>query len=83
LVVMPGITLAQAMEVIERTRSEVEDEYSMDGVAEPVTISAGVAHGRQFTSKEEMLRLADSKLYEAKASGRNLVLGADLDTTRP
>jgi len=77
LVVLPKMSLTQAIAVIERTRAEVEDEYAVDGVVERVTISAGVAHGRQFAPKEDLLRLADTKLYEAKAAGRNTVLGAE------
>lgn len=76
---LPQVSLNHAVAVLERMRADVEDEYAMDGVAQPVTISAGVAHGRQLAPKEELLRLADTKLYEAKASGRNLVLGADLE----
>jgi len=78
LVVLPHVSLTEAVALLERTRADIEDEYSVNGVAERVTISAGVAHGRQFAPKEELLRLADAKLYEAKASGRNMVLGAEL-----
>lgn len=78
LVVLPKVSLTQALSIIERVRAEIEDEYAVDGVAEPVTISAGVAHGPRLAAKEEMLRLADAKLYEAKAAGRNLVLGAGI-----
>ena len=78
LIVLPQVSLTEAVSILDRTRAEIEDEYAMDGVAERVTISAGVAHGRQFSSKEEMLRLADAKLYDAKESGRNLVLGAEV-----
>jgi diguanylate cyclase (GGDEF)-like protein len=78
LVVIPQVSLAEAVEMMDRTRAEIEDEYTMDGLAERVTISAGVAHGRQFAAKEEMLRLADAMLYEAKASGRNLVVGGEV-----
>lgn len=78
LVVIPQASLTEAVAILDRTRAEIEDEYAMDGVAERVTISAGVAHGRQFAAKEEMLRLADAKLYEAKDSGRNLVIGAEV-----
>lgn len=76
LIVLPKVSLERALAIIEHVRAEVEDEYAMDGVAERVTISAGVAHGRQYAPRDELLRLADAKLYEAKASGRNLVLGA-------
>ena len=79
LIVLPHVSLNHALAVMERMRAEIEDEYAMDGIAQPVTVSAGVAHGRQLAPKEELLRLADTKLYEAKASGRNVVLGADLE----
>ena len=79
LIVLPQVSLNQALAVLERMRAEIEDEYAMDGIAQPVTISAGVAHGRQLAPKEELLRLADTKLYEAKAAGRNIVLGAGLE----
>ena len=78
LVVLPKVSLERALALIEHVRAEVEDEYAMDGVAERITISAGVAHGRQYAPRDELLRLADAKLYEAKASGRNLVLGASI-----
>ena len=78
LVVVPQVSLTEAIAILDRTRAEIEDEYAMDGLAERVTISAGVSHGRQFAAKEEMLRLCDAKLYEAKESGRNLVLGAEV-----
>ena len=45
LVVLPKVSLERALSIIEHVRAEVEDEYAMDGVAERVTISAGVAHG--------------------------------------
>lgn len=82
LVVMPAVSLGQAVAIIERVRAEIEDEYDVEGGAAPVTISAGVAHGPRLAAKEDLLRLADTKLYEAKESGRNLVLGAALAAHR-
>jgi len=76
LVVLPQCSLSQALAILETARAEIEDEYNVDGVAAPVTISAGIGHGPRLAAKEELLRLADAKLYEAKDSGRNLVLGA-------
>ncbi|WP_062131706.1 GGDEF domain-containing protein [Demequina aestuarii] len=78
LVLLPGMSLTDAVAVMERARRAMEEEYGATAFLEPVTISAGVAHARRHTSKEETLRLADAKLYEAKASGRNLVLGASV-----
>jgi len=76
LVVLPGISLVDAVAVIDQVRVAVEDDYADGGLPEPVTISAGVAHGSRLTGRDELLRLADAKLYEAKAAGRNVVVGA-------
>lgn len=83
LVVMPKVSLTQAVAIMERVRLEIEDEFDAEGVAAPVTVSAGVAHGPRLAAKEEVLRLADKKLYEAKESGRNIVLGEALSHRKP
>ncbi|MFW7413762.1 diguanylate cyclase [Demequina sp. SO4-18] len=80
LVVLPGMSLSAAVAVMEDARRAMEYEYGDDAFLEPVTISVGVAHARQHAGKEETLRLADAKLYEAKESGRNRVLGASVAT---
>lgn len=76
LVVLPGFSLVDAIAVVDQVRVAVEDDYADGGLPEPVTISAGVAHGSRLTGRDQLLRLADAKLYEAKAAGRNVVLGA-------
>lgn len=76
LIVLPNVNLERAMEIMERARREIEAEYAAEGALEPVTISVGVAHALQYSGKEDVLRVADAKLYEAKASGRNIVMGA-------
>ena len=78
LIVLPGIKLAGAVAIMEHARQEMEREYSVEAFLEPVTISVGVAHAPRNSSKEEVLRFADSKLYEAKASGRNIVVGTSM-----
>lgn len=83
LVVLPGVQLDAAVAVMEAARRAMEDEYGDTAFVEPVTISVGVAHAPRHTGKEEVLRLADAKLYEAKASGRNRVLGAGVELAAP
>ena len=37
----------------------------------PVTISAGIAHGRNAKYAEELFEHADQALYETKSNGKN------------
>jgi diguanylate cyclase (GGDEF)-like protein len=63
-----------ALAVAEKLRRLVET-WQFPGVARPVTISTGIAtfpnHG---TTRDELVKAADSGLYAAKQGGRNRVL---------
>ena len=75
--VLPGLTLDQAMVVAERIRKAVEDA----GLQHPttpqgmVTISVGVYTQRLGLDQhcDDMISAADQALYRAKDSGRNRV----------
>jgi diguanylate cyclase (GGDEF)-like protein len=66
------------MGVAEKLRKMVES-WQFPGVPRTVTISAGAAvlpeHG---TSRDELVKAADSALYAAKQAGRNAVRRAQL-----
>ena len=73
-----GILLSQtsaehAISVAEKLRKTVE-QWQFPGVPRTVTVSAGVAafpdHG---TTRDELVRAADTGLYAAKQAGRNQV----------
>ena len=71
LVMLPGASHADAVEIAERLRIEVRERQP---VGVPVSLSIGVAvaePGRVDT--EELLSRADAALYAAKAGGRDLV----------
>lgn len=74
LVLMPQVSAQRALRIVERARAAVERDTSDAGVLRRVTLSAGVAHVPQGTSREEALRIADRLLYAAKDAGRNRVL---------
>jgi diguanylate cyclase (GGDEF)-like protein len=78
LVVIPGLSLEDADALMERTRAAMEAEYGATESLARVTISVGLAHAPRYAGKEEALRLADANLYEAKSSGRNLVVSGRL-----
>jgi diguanylate cyclase (GGDEF)-like protein len=74
LILLPGVSATHATRIMERARAAVDRDFGSDGVMEHVTLSAGVVHVPQGTSKEDALRIADRLLYEAKDAGRNCVL---------
>ncbi|MBN2176928.1 MAG: GGDEF domain-containing protein [Demequinaceae bacterium] len=78
LVVLPGMSLVEADALMERVREDMEAEHGAPDSVARVTVSIGLAHAPRYAGKEEVLRLADSNLYEAKSSGRNVVVSARL-----
>ena len=63
----------QAMAVAEKLRKMVEG-WQFPGVPRTVTISAGAATFPQHgTTRDGLVRAADSALYAAKQAGRNKV----------
>jgi diguanylate cyclase (GGDEF)-like protein len=80
LVVLPALSLADADALMEQAREDMEEEYGAPESLARVTISVGLAHAPRYAGKEEVIRLADANLYEAKSSGRNVVVSARLAT---
>lgn len=76
LVLMPGLNLAEAEALMDRARGDLEGRFRDSVVA--VTISVGVVCAPRFAAYDAALRLTDSMLYEAKASGRNVVVAGEL-----
>jgi diguanylate cyclase (GGDEF)-like protein len=72
LVVLPGATEGDAVGIAERLRKAVRERRPA-GV--PVTISVGVAVSRTGPlDTDELVCLADTALYSAKAAGRDRVM---------
>lgn len=74
VLVLPGTDLEDALHLCERIRASVEayDWAALHPEAK-VTISIGLSADTKVPHPDKMLSLADSKLYEAKASGRNCI----------
>ncbi|MDQ3945340.1 MAG: sensor domain-containing diguanylate cyclase [Actinomycetota bacterium] len=80
LVTLPEQDLASGTIAGERARLAVEERrlpYRVGGVEGVVTVSAGVAAWRPGDQAfpEDVLKAADSALYQAKSAGRNRVVG--------
>jgi len=71
LVILPGASREEAIEIAERLRVAVRDRQPV-GVA--VTVSIGVAVSRPETvDTDDLIARADAALYAAKAGGRDTV----------
>jgi diguanylate cyclase (GGDEF)-like protein len=87
VVLLTGVDQIQALSLAESLRM-VLASVSVPDIDSPITASIGVgvasANVRRFSPRglvEELLRIADSALYDAKARGRNRVqLGGVLDS---
>ncbi|HCF61273.1 MAG TPA: GGDEF domain-containing protein [Myxococcales bacterium] len=75
--ILPEIETKGAVATAEKVRKIIEKQhFSFEDQDIPVTLSAGVASlGGSITDAQELIRVADVKLYEAKSSGRNRVCG--------
>lgn len=71
-IVLPGANIAGAEHVSERLLEAIREPYTLKGQKIGVGISIGAAiYPTDGATSEELLRNADTALYNAKASGRN------------
>ncbi len=75
-VILPEIDLLGARQLAEKIRAMVEAErFNFEGQLIPVTISLGVAElTPTCANAEDLIGVADERLYKAKAGGRNRVV---------
>lgn len=74
-VLLPDTARADALTVADRLRAAVETETPAGRLklAEPATVSCGIASSPPATTLQELLHAADEALYRAKETGRNVV----------
>jgi diguanylate cyclase (GGDEF)-like protein len=74
-IIMPNTSKDNARLFAERLRSEVEKSYAEDRALPPnkrLTISVGIAiYPDDASTKDELISMADTALYQAKRSGKN------------
>lgn len=78
VVVLPGCDTPRAVEAMNRVRTNLA-LGSMSGNAADVTASFGVAQACDADLFAEVVERADAALHQAKAGGRNRVVGFDMD----
>jgi diguanylate cyclase (GGDEF)-like protein len=76
LVICPNTTLEGAKQLAERIRVAVEEnEVTRPGFTGSVTVSLGVGYRAQgILSIDQLIKMADNAVYQAKRSGRNCVV---------
>lgn len=85
-VLMPHTAKENAVVVAERILHSVREQpFSSANQALTVTLSAGIASVRDVASNEpeELVRLADTALYDAKRQGRDRIIVYSATTERP
>ena len=82
LAVLTNSSAEKALIPIERIRAKIENypfEFNDEDIK--VTISAGISSTQEeFSSAEQLTRIADEALYKAKNSGKNKVVLAEKQT---
>jgi diguanylate cyclase (GGDEF)-like protein len=74
VVICEGLESEHALALGERVRREIA--ASIEGAGASVTVSVGVATGADATATyDSLFQVADLRLYQAKAAGRNCVIG--------
>ena len=77
-IIMPNTSKENGRLSVERLRSDVERFFAADDMPDPtkrVTISAGIAtYPEDAMTKDELVSRSDLAMYEAKHSGKNLVM---------
>ena len=80
VIVLPGTSSSNAMQIGENIRKSVEEFNSNFKVEKPVDISVSIGCASSIpdntVSFDEFLTYADKALYEAKNSGRNCIIKA-------
>lgn len=77
VLVMQGVSPAQAAEACERIRGTIaRHPWHALQPEMAVTLSIGLAVGDGSTALDELLKVADQRLYAAKRGGRNRVVDA-------
>jgi diguanylate cyclase (GGDEF)-like protein len=76
-VILPEVSRDGALQLAEKLRGAVEASvFKFEGTQMPVTISMGVAEwAPAIADPQELVKVADERLYEAKRTGRNRVCG--------
>jgi diguanylate cyclase (GGDEF)-like protein len=78
VVLLPDTSITEATRALERLRDKLAEDIGRTGGAD-YTVSWGLTDTSAAATFDEMLAVADAKLYDAKRSGKNCIV-VDLES---
>ena len=75
LALIDNVDIKEITNIAERVRSAIENNIiDVDGTKINITVSGGIAHSSEKNERDNLINLADERLYVAKESGRNKII---------
>lgn len=74
LIICPNTDKQCIFNIANRVRKAIEEfTFSYQNISTKVTISAGISSSEEADSIEKLIEIADKRLYQSKADGRNRI----------
>tara|TARA_B100000575_G_C23139100_1_gene662441 strand:+ start:1503 stop:2951 length:1449 start_codon:yes stop_codon:yes gene_type:complete len=75
LALIDDIEINEITQIAERVRKSIESSViNVEGTEIKITISGGIAHSSEKIERDDLINLADERLYLAKENGRNRII---------
>ena len=81
LALIESVDIEETGMIGERVRSSIEESIiKVEGIEIKITVSGGIAHSSEKIDRDELINLADQRLYVAKQTGRNRIIDKEPQT---
>ncbi len=81
LALIESVDIEEIGMIGERVRSSIEESIiKVEGIEIKITVSGGIAHSSEKIDRDELINLADQRLYVAKQTGRNRIIDKEPQT---
>jgi len=75
LALIDDIEINEITQIAERVRKSIESSViNVEGTEIKITVSGGIAHSSEKIERDDLINLADERLYLAKENGRNRII---------
>ena len=75
LALIDDIEIDEITQIAERVRKSIESGViNVEGTEIKITVSGGIAHSSEKIERDDLINLADERLYLAKENGRNRII---------